>query len=270
MSPSYHSQELSHHSKLPVVDTSLLPAELVDHIIDHLCDDWPSLYQTSLVARLWAHASQRHLLRKVLVHGITDVRTMLPDVHANPRFGAYTTTLKLKKAVISSLSALKIFIDLTRNLPHLQDLTIDEAYFYKLNKDHIPLLHGRDRLRSLTLNSCILEENLFVFALLQAFPIINTLTICNPTTETAFEHGETVARLPGGVVVDHVVLKDVGDVAFLGILLHALSKQSFRRATFDYGERLAGNCERVAQELCNATALYLEELKFYISGGNST
>ena len=71
-----------------------LPAEILDHIIDHLHDTTNALRNCCLVSESWIPRTRKHLFADVKFHTVTDLRSWkkkFPDPSTSP--GYYTETL---------------------------------------------------------------------------------------------------------------------------------------------------------------------------------
>lgn len=243
--------------------------ELVDRIIDHIHDDEPALRATSLVARLWLAASQYHLLHtcKLEVDGDLDtagkIQTRYEDLHASKHLAANIVVLRIDWAQLHCLSEVRSIVNLTRDLPQLQDLLLTRASFAEAQEDCIPLLRGREKLRLLKIATKDYNDGNYLITLLQAYPSIGTLIVqafrSSHSGLLIFPH----AKLPNGVLVHQLVvtgyhLRDVYPPTAL--LLQALGKNSPRKLSFTVRVPIFRNGWREMETMCTLLGPRLDEV----------
>lgn len=192
---------LTHHAALAV-------PEMVDRIVDYLQADKASLHYTSQVARLWVGRSQHHLLKKIRITGVDEMRTLLSHIKQRPQLGGCIVSLRISSLVMgNSPIALATLLDLVAFLSRLQDLVFSGIFGMRPLDGHVPLKHARDFLRSLTFDHCEFKDTVYLIALLQAFPAIGTMCFEKSTIDRYYSINMGLPSLFRAVVVDYLVLK---------------------------------------------------------------
>ena len=75
-------------------DPPSLPAEMLDHVVDHLCDQTHALRNCCLVSKSWIPRTRKHLFAKIIFHTMKSLQSWkrtFPDPSASPAH--YTTNL---------------------------------------------------------------------------------------------------------------------------------------------------------------------------------
>lgn len=219
--------------------------ELVARVIDYLHDDHPSLYATSLVARLWTARSQHYLLRSIIIYRDRwpDMMQAIISLHqaadASPALGLNIIRLTLRPVLLQNLTCLRNLLDLTSALPRLQELDIEQL-LCNPSTQPLPLLSGRQSLRLLKLQPVDLTDGVCAMRLLQAYPHITTLHIwlsTNPGLDIRDELSTIHSGLPQGVSVERMVLEGHGHIAWdrhLIFLHRIISEDSPKHLTFAF------------------------------------
>ena len=169
-----------------------LPSELVDEILIHLQHDKQALQNCSLVARSWAHSSQKLLFVSA---------NLTPKTYQKWREEAPPASAEVLQNV-RTLTCLRFYffgildLDSFRSLHHLQRLTLREIVHIEPNTPNIFLVF-QDTLSSLSLDHVSLAWSTFT-SLIDYFPNLRELNFGRSSFETGYFPVPSLSRPPRG------------------------------------------------------------------------
>jgi hypothetical protein len=160
------------------MSNSDLPAEILDHIVDHLHDATDSLKNCSLVSKSWIPRTRKHLfadIRLDTVKRLQSWKEAFPDPSTSP--ACYAETL-LIDCVVAGADADADAGDWVRGFSRVACL---EVWSSDCLLDGVPpslaTLHGfSPAITSLCINFIILPPS-WIFNLIPSFPLLENLTV---------------------------------------------------------------------------------------------
>lgn len=175
----------------------MIPAELVDVILDYLRDDFETLRTCSLVSKYWLQSSRRHSFR-VVVTAVNQCQFIQLCANANT-FLPYT----LRNMDLVMESHPEAFSRVLESFPVLQDTTSLCIKFAKWAPNLSTLSKKFPSITNLDLNKIIFDSLSHVLDFITSFPHLQSLSI-HDTSWT--EPHEDIRALPIGLT--HLTLCD--------------------------------------------------------------
>lgn len=250
--------------------TSLHVPELVDHVIDYLYDDVPSLQNASLVARQWRSSGQFHLFRHVSVQ--QDARLLQIRCGLRPELASHIRTLRLSNLNCTDVEVADALVHLCGIASQLEDLHIHASLLGN------PFKHGstrntfeqdqRRRLHSLQFSSSFFQDADCWFPFVNVFSHVDVMTLrsiwCPPFVS---QSQDTVAKnrdiYRNKLSVQQVRLIQVSPVMAM-FLPAVVTKNSLRVLRTFYGRRQE---QSLTQALCEDMGASIEEVHVTIDKG---
>lgn len=175
----------------------MIPAELVDVILDHLCDDSEALRTCSLVSKYWLHSSRRHSFR-VVVTAVNQCQFIQLCANTNTFI---PHTLRNIDLVLESQP--EAFSRVLESFPVLQDATSLCIKFAKWEPNLSTLSNKFPSIVNLGLNKIIFDSLSHVLDFITSFPHLQSLSI-RDTSWT--DPREDICPLP--ISLTHLTLCD--------------------------------------------------------------
>jgi hypothetical protein len=208
---------------------SIFPPELVDRVIDHLCDDDQALAACSLVCRSWVRRSFHHLLKEVsleLCH--VNSRSFVADGKSNilPHIKLVAITGDLDMAEMPQA------LSLLRCHSVLRVLVLDSVNLVPNTSDIFKFVLPVSGLEILRLKNCQLHPSTGILDTLSALPGLKRLNLYHKKTKQECHIHPVRYNLPTpprlttmelGSPTDIVPYLELLDVASSQLTLHTLS-----------------------------------------------
>ena len=173
--------------------SSYVPHELIDQIIDHLCDDPKSLNACALTARSWVPSARYHRFRSIRFHSAKKIDSFHQLSQDAPGILPY-----YQEAVICDnsgyvpVSILEAAADACLTLPNLERIKFNNRICASTPRVVTILSPIVTKITSLNLSGTLFSSSNDFWPLVCSFPNLNTVQACGVT----FGSMEVTAFLP--------------------------------------------------------------------------
>ncbi|KAF8575271.1 hypothetical protein K439DRAFT_757703 [Ramaria rubella] len=185
--------------------TAGLPQELVDHVIDHLWDDLPSLQAASLTCWSWVEPAQYHIFHHVEAR-VTSAEPFWMLLKSSPYIGKHVKSLAIYQ--IPNISSISLFPDEVDGVVHpllpgaasvlrrVENLQISHIFFSRLGATaHKTLLQSCAFIRTLSISHAVFQNLDQLVDILVSHPHIESLDISD-VSFTDSEHETDLTTTP--------------------------------------------------------------------------